>query len=39
MKFLMGHLGFQYNLIYKPYHVYNQNKHRVYDETHTGDWW
>ncbi len=39
VEFLIGHPGFQYNQIYEPSHIYNQNKHRVYNEMHTGNWW
>ncbi len=37
LEFLMGHPGFQYNQIYEPCHIYNQNEHRVYNEMHTRD--
>ncbi len=33
----MGHPGFQYNQIYEPCHIYNQNKHQVYNEMLTRD--
>ena len=39
IKFLMGHPGFQHNLIYEPCCVYNQNKDQVYNEMYTGNWW
>ncbi len=39
VEFLMGHPGFQYNQIYKPCHIYNQNRHRVYNEMYTEDWY
>ncbi len=38
VEFLMGHLGFQYNQIYEPCHIYNQNEYRVYNKMHTRDW-
>lgn len=32
VKPLIGRLGCEYNQIYEPSHVYNQNKDRVYNE-------
>ncbi len=37
VEFLMGHPGFQYNQIYEPCHVYNQNEHRVHNEMYIAD--
>lgn len=36
VEFLMGHPDFQYNQIYEPCLIYNQNKHLIYNEMHTG---
>lgn len=37
MEFLISHPGFQYNQIYKPCHIYYQNKYKVYNEMYIGD--
>lgn len=37
VKFLIGHPSFQYNQIYKTYHIYNQNKHQVNNKIYIKD--
>ncbi len=39
VEFLMSHPSYQYNQIYELRHLYNENKHQVHNEMHTGDWW
>ena len=38
MEFLISHPGFQCNQIYKPYQIYNLNKHQVYNKMRTENW-
>lgn len=39
IEILIGYPGFQYNQTYEPYHIYNQNKNRVYNKIYAKDWW
>ena len=39
LEFLISYPGFRNNQTYKPSCVFNENKHRVYNEILTGEWW
>ncbi len=39
LRFFMGHPGFWENQTYQPFHIYNQNDDRVYNEMYAGNWW
>ena len=38
LKFLIAHLGFWHNQIYKSFYIYNENEQQVYNKMHTGEW-
>ncbi len=38
VEFLIEDLSFYDKQIYKPCYSYHQNKHRVCNDIHTGDW-